>query len=196
MTQARLHTYTGGLTIIVVALALLNWNFAPESANPWIAALITMPLIWLIAGLKMKYTKRYLNDIELKFFVSTVILAGLLLAFSLAAKLIGNLYDIDPTLIKRVREVFLGVVMLYIFNLMPKMIGPRLQGKWSNAAANSLRRFSAWVLVLGALGYIGAWIFAPFSQASNIAHWCVGVAVIIVVLRILFAMLMGRRIPL
>jgi len=194
MTHARLHLSIGSLTIIGIGLALLNWKLAPESANSWIAAIVTLPVIWIIAGLKMKHRARFLSDMEQKFFTTAVILAGLLLTVSLAAKLIGNLYDVDAGIITRIREVFLGIVLLYVFNMIPKMIGPRIEGKCGGSAANSLRRFSAWVLVLGALGYIGAWIFAPISQAGTIAQIFVAGAVIIVAARVVIALISGRRI--
>ena len=194
MTHARLNIYTGSLTFLVIALAVLNWNIAPESARSWIAAMITMPVIWLIAGVKMKFADRgRMTDMERKFFNAAVILAGLLLAFSLTARLAGNLFDIETSLITRARNIFSGFVLLYFANMMPKMIGPALKGKCSNTAANSVRRFSGWVLALGALGYIGAWVFAPMSQTSNIAHGFVGVAVVLVVLRIGYAFLGQRR---
>ena len=194
MTHARLNLYTGSLTFLVIALAVLNWNIAPESARSWIAAMITMPVIWLIAGVKMKFANRArMTDMERKFFNAAVILAGLLLAFSLTARLAGNLFDIETSLITRARNIFSGFVLFYFANMMPKMIGPALKGKCSNTAANSVRRFSGWVLALGALGYIGAWVFAPMSQTSNIAHGFVGVAVVLVVLRIGYAFLGQRR---
>lgn len=188
MTHARLNLYTGSLTFLVIALAIINWNFMPESGPSWIAAMVTMPVIWLIAGVKMKLSDRAkLNEMELKFFSAAVILAGLLLAFSLTARLAGTLFDIETSLIDRARNVFSGFVLLYFANMMPKLIGPALKGKCTNTAANSVRRFAGWALVIGALGYIGAWIFAPMSQASTLAQMILGGAVILVVLRVSFA---------
>lgn len=193
MTHARLNIYTGGLTFIVIVLALLNWNVVSETATAGIAAVVTMLFIWGVVGVKTKLDPRIiLGATERKFFNAAVILAGLLLAFSLSAKLAGNIFDIDATLITRARNVFSGFVLLYFANMMPKMIGPVLTGKCSNTAANSVRRFSGWALAIGALGYIGAWIFAPLSQASNIAHGFVGVAVVLVVLRLGYTFL-GQR---
>jgi hypothetical protein len=192
MTEVRLHTYTGGLTVLVVAFALLNWTVAPENSSSWIAALITMPVIWLVAGFMMRVAKR-IGDLERKFLVAAVVAAGSLMAFSLAMKFLGNISDIDAAVVKRAREVFMGMVLLYFGNFLPKLIGPSLKGRCSNAAAASVRRFSGWVLVIGALGYIGAWLFAPFSQASLIAQWWLGGAVGLVVLRIIAALIGGRK---
>lgn len=194
MTHARLNTYIGSLTFLVIALAIVNWNVAQETATAGIAAVVTMFFIWGVVAVKMKLAPRVkLGTMERKFFNAAVILAGLLLAFSLTAKLAGTLLDIEPSLIERARNVFSGFILLYFANMMPKMIGPALKGKCSNTAANSVRRFSGWVLALGALGYIGAWIFAPLSQTSNIAHGFVGLAVVLVMLRIGYAFLGQRR---
>ncbi|MEP4051460.1 MAG: hypothetical protein ABJN22_04365 [Litorimonas sp.] len=194
MTHARLNLYTGSLTFLVIALAIINWNLTPESASSWIAAMVTMPVIWVVASVKMKLSKRTkLNEMELKFFSAAVIFAGLLLVFSLAMRLAGTLFDIEMSLIDRARNVFSGFVLLYFANMMPKLIGPALKGKCSNTSANSVRRFAGWALVIGALGYIGAWIFAPISQASILAQICVGGAVILVMLRILYAFFMERK---
>lgn len=194
MTSARLNTYTGILTFLVVVLAIANWNVAPDNAAGWIAAIVTMLAIWGVVGVKTKLAPRAgLSDVERTFFTSAVIFAGLLLAFSLAAKLVGTVFDVELALIERARNIFVGFALLYFANLTPKMIGPALKGKCSNAATNSLRRFSGWALALGALGYIGAWIFAPLTLASNIAHICVGAAVILTVLRILLCLVKDRQ---
>ena len=144
MTHARLNIYTGGLTFIVIVLALLNWNVVSETATAGIAAVVTMLFIWGVVGVKTKLDPRIiLGATERKFFNAAVILAGLLLAFSLSAKLAGNIFDIDATLITRARNVFSGFVLLYFANMMPKMIGPVLTGKCSNTAANSVRGVDA-----------------------------------------------------
>jgi len=185
---------TGGLTLLVIGLAMLNWDIAPERSNAWIAAMVTMPVIWVIAGLKMKLAPRVrVNEVENRFFNAAVILAGLLLVFSLAARFLGKTYGLDPSLIERARNVFTGFILLYFANMLPKLIGPALKGKCSSAAAHSVRRFAGWALALGAIGYIGAWLFAPISQTSNIAHGCVGTAVILVALRVSFALIKERQ---
>jgi len=190
MPHARFHIHIGTLTLFVIILALVNWHYVPQNANSWIAALMTMPFIWLTAGIMFRYTTcEHVSDMERKFFVSAVMLSGFLLVFSLAAKLTGHLAGIEPDLIKRAREIFMGLVLLYFGNMIPKFIGPKLKANCSNTEANSVRRFSGWALVLGALGYIGAWVFLPISQASNTAHLCVGVAIGLVIIRILIAIM-------
>lgn len=188
MTHARMHTITGSLTFLVILLALTNWSVAPESANSWIAALITMPVIWGVAAVMMRFqTFQKISAIERKYFVSAVILAALLLAFSLGAKLIGHTTNVEPSLIERARGVSLGFVLLYLGNLMPKVIGPSLKNNCSIASANAVRRFAGFTFVIASLGYIGAWIFAPLARADNIATGIVAGGVLLVVLRILIA---------
>jgi hypothetical protein len=123
----------------------------------------------------------------------------LLLAFSLSAKFVGKTYGLDPSLVDRARNVFSGFVLLYFANMIPKLIGPALTEKCSKPSANSVRRFAGWALVLGAIGYIGAWIFAPLSStsplasASSLSQIFVGTAVILVLFRVLLALRQNRQ---
>ena len=194
MTPSHLHRYTGGLTIFVVLLAVLNLTRVPDAAAASIAACVTMFAIWGVVGLKTKFSSRaHLSEVEQTFFIAAVMFAGLLLLTSLAAKLLGHIYDIDADLLKRGRNVLIGLGLLFFANLMPKMIGPALGTSRTMAAASSVRRFAGWALVLGAIGYIGAYLFAPLSQASILAKLFVGTAVILVGLRVVVARLKARR---
>ncbi len=194
MTHARLHSYAGGLTLLVIALALLNWNIAPERSNSWIAAMGTMPVIWLMAGLKMKMTSRVkLSETEEKFFNATVIFAGLIMAFTLSAKFVGKTYGLDPSFVERARNVSTGFAVLFFANMIPKLIGPPLSEKCSKPSANSVRRFTGWALALGAIGFMGAWMFAPISSASTLSHISLGTAVVLVILRVLLALVKDRK---
>ena len=191
MTHARLHTYLGGLTALITLLALANWNLMPERAMSGIAAVVTMAFIWLAATIKIQLKAgKTINKIDQKFFNSALILAGLLLAFSLAARLTGHIFDLEASLIDRARNIFGGFILLYFANLIPKMIGPALKGKCSNDTANAVRRFTGWALVLG---YIGAWAFAPMTHAGLIATAWLASAVVLVALRVGYAVVVQRR---
>jgi len=119
MTPSHLHRYTGGLTIFVVLLAVLNLTRVPDAAAASIAACVTMFAIWGVVGLKTKFSSRaHLSEVEQTFFIAAVMFAGLLLLTSLAAKLLGHIYDIDADLLKRGRNVLIGLGLLFFANLM------------------------------------------------------------------------------
>ena len=194
MTQSRLHTYLGGLSVLISLLALANWNLMPERAISGIAAVVTMAFIWLVVTVqtkRMACKKR--TEMEKQVYNHAVIFAGLLLAFSLAAHLTGHIFDLETSFIDRARNIFSGFILLYFANLIPKMIGPALKGKCSNTTANAVRRFTGWALVLGYIGYIAAWAFAPITHAGLIATICLGTAVVLLSVRVGYAVLVQRK---
>lgn len=69
----------------------------------------------------------------------------------------------------RLTGVLLGLVIVANANNVPKAIPCRLPVSLHAAEAQSARRFVGWSLVLGGLGYITAWLVAPFGKANAIA---------------------------
>lgn len=113
-------------------------------------------------------------------------LASALLLATLAIKLVSPDY-ISADGAARALGVMLGALVVVVANKVPKMLAP-LTAACSAAAQQALRRLTGWALVLGGLGYIGAWLFAPIGAAPTIALTLLGTAfalVLVCMLRVL-----------
>ena len=88
----------------------------------------------------------------------------------------------------RVLGIMMGALVVMYANSAPKILAP-LTSACSAATAQRLRRFTGWALVLGGLGYMGAWLFAPIAHAAVIGLALLGVPFTMVVLRYLRVLL-------
>lgn len=89
---------------------------------------------------------------------------------------------------QRVLGVMMGALVVLYANSAPKILSP-LTASCSAEGEQALRRFTGWALVLGGLGYMGAWLFAPVAQAAVIALALLELAFALVVVRVLRVLL-------
>ncbi len=106
-----------------------------------------------------------------------LIVAALLIGGSLTLVLLTP-DVISRDLARRLLGVMLGAFVVYYANTVPKVLPPLVRG--NAAAEQSMRRFTAWSIALGGLGYMAAWAFAPLEDANLIAVTCLGGALIVV----------------
>lgn len=92
---------------------------------------------------------------------------------------------------QRVLGVMMGALVVLYANSAPKILSPlsSLTAGCSAEGEQALRRFTGWALVLGGLGYMGAWLFAPIAHAAVIALALLGLAFALVVVRVLRVLL-------
>ncbi len=108
-------------------------------------------------------------------------MAGAMLLASFALNRASPAY-ISVDCAARVLGVMMGALVVMYANSAPKIL-PSLAGSCSAQGEQTLRRFTGWALVLGGLGYMAAWLFAPIANAPAIAMTALGVAFSAVVLR-------------
>ena len=112
-----------------------------------------------------------------------VILAALLLGASLAAKRLSPQY-VNPDLAHRLLGVLMGAVVVIYANTVPKTLTPLLQTRCEPSAAQAVRRFTGWSLVIGGAAYALAWASAPLRIADLLAVSFLGASVLLVAARV------------
>lgn len=108
--------------------------------------------------------------------------AALILAAS-AALALASPGLIDEELARRLWGVIMGAVVVIYANAAPKALTPMARMRCDPATEQALRRFSGWAIVLGGLGYAGAWLLAPIESAALLAIAFLGSALLLVVVR-------------
>ena len=91
---------------------------------------------------------------------------------------------------RRLLGVLLGAVVVAFSNSIPKMLVARARQRCSPGQDQAARRFAGWSMVLGGLGYMLAWIFAPLQVAALIGGAALAIGVALAVLR---CMRLGRN---
>lgn len=71
----------------------------------------------------------------------------------------------------RLMGILMGLIVLVLANEVPKRLVPLERLRVDPAREQTLRRFAARVMVLGALGYTLAYAFAPIAIAATLALW-------------------------
>jgi hypothetical protein len=112
-----------------------------------------------------------------------LILAALLLGTSMAAKRLSPTY-LSPDLSHRLLGVLMGAVVVIYANTVPKALAPLTQTRCDPIAAQAIRRFTGWSLVLGGTAYALAWAFAPLQIADALAVSFLGASVLLVAARV------------
>ena len=72
-------------------------------------------------------------------------------------------------LASRSTGVLMGLVIILFANAMPKTEADSSLASERSPRWRGVRLFAAWSLILGAIGFIAAWIFAPIDIAAYIA---------------------------
>jgi hypothetical protein len=116
-----------------------------------------------------------------------LLIAGAMLLATAALKLASPAY-VNVDCAQRVLGIMMGALVVMYANSAPKVLAP-LTASCSARTEQTLRRFTGWTLVLGGLGYMGAWLFAPMAHAALVALALLGLAFALVVLRYLRVLL-------
>ena len=90
--------------------------------------------------------------------VKSLVVAGAIIALSLAATAARNAGLIEGETVTRVVMGAIGLMLVWYGNSMPKTFVPV-------AKARQVQRVGGWSMVLSGLLYAGLWIFAPLSLA-------------------------------
>lgn len=99
---------------------------------------------------------------------------------------------ISQELASRVWGVILGAIVVLYANAAPKTLTPLARMRCDPATEQAVRRFSGWAIVVGGLGYAGAWLVAPLEHAQLLSIAVLGSALLLVMARY-GLMLAGRR---
>ena len=109
---------------------------------------------------------------------AVILLASAMLAWAAPAYL-------SDDMARRLFGVLLGAVVVAYSNSIPKMLASRARTRCSPAQDQAARRFAGWSMVLGGLGYMLAWMFAPLSMAALLGGAALAIGLALAVLRCL-----------
>ncbi|MFP5391891.1 MAG: hypothetical protein ACLGI6_10155 [Gammaproteobacteria bacterium] len=71
----------------------------------------------------------------------------------------------------RILGVLRGLIVVVLANALPKRLVPLEDLYCDPAREQRLRRFAARVMLLGGLGYMLAYVFAPIAMVHKVAFW-------------------------
>lgn len=101
------------------------------------------------------------------------------LVLPLSVSAIGRQY-FDAATVIRMTGMVMGALLVVWANAMPKMLVPLDRLSCAPAREQALRRFAAWAMVLGGLGYLLAFALAPIAIASTLAICLLAPPVVVV----------------
>lgn len=87
---------------------------------------------------------------------------------------------VSAEMVMRLMGMLMGSAVLVSANAIPKRLVPLARLSCAPAREQTLRRFAAWALVLGGLGYTLAYALAPIAIATTLAICLLAPAVLVV----------------
>jgi hypothetical protein len=114
----------------------------------------------------------------------SLLAAGVIIAISAALSWLAPAY-ISTELSQRLLGALLGAVVVVYSNAIPKMLVARARLRCTPAEDQAARRFAGWSLVLGGVGYMLAWLFAPLAIAALIGGAVLAAALLMAIVRCL-----------
>jgi hypothetical protein len=108
--------------------------------------------------------------------------AALIIGASAALSFASPQY-ISDELARRLVGVMLGLVVVIFANSAPKALTPFASMNCDPATEQALRRFTAWAIVVGGLGFAAIWMFAPLETVKLLSITFLGSALVLVALR-------------
>jgi hypothetical protein len=119
---------------------------------------------------------------------NALVIAALFLGLTAALKLLSP-EQLSEEWVDRLRGVMGGALVVYFSSAASKSLTPLARLR-DPVAEQAIRRFSAWTLTLGGVGYALAWLVAPVRWANEIAVVLLASAVALVMVR--WAVAYGR----
>ena len=111
----------------------------------------------------------------------SLVFAGLFLQASILVKSIGP-SEFSHELSQRLLGFWMGVMVAYFGNSLPKeRPSPACR---NSAAGQGLRRFAAWSITVGGLGFALLSAFAPYEDSGPLAVSFLGACLMLVVFRL------------
>lgn len=172
MTSRTISYYLAAAVLVLsIALAAGNWYLQPERAMAWGTAVLVLGGM----SLALLFVPRRSNDEDARRHAadairSAIVLAGLMMAFSLAAKLATTLGAFDgPDFSRRATMVILAAFFVFTGNALPKTLTPLSALQCSGAKTQAFQRFAGRTWVLTGLAFAIAWLVLPLDLAKPVS---------------------------
>lgn len=111
----------------------------------------------------------------------SLVFAGLFLQASIIVKTMGP-SELSHEMSQRLLGFWMGVIVAYFANSIPKE-RPSVACR-NSAAGQNLKRFAAWSITVGGLGFALLSAFAPYEHSKPLAASFLGACLMLVVLRL------------
>ena len=185
MTPSQnMHGTVGFIAAIVTSIAAIGWVLAPDKANTWVIGVATMAIIWIVVTVigRTRSFNQQSND-ERRYLLWSVAGGGIILSLSMALKLAMALGFDDQVGAKRGLGIFAGIILVFLGNMLPKILSPLLEKRCVPKQVQSIQRLAGWSFALAGLTSIGSWIFLANESASDVTTAVVALALIVIVAR-------------
>lgn len=94
---------------------------------------------------------------------------------------------VEGDLVRRIVGVMSGALVVFYSNYVPKKLIPLAAMRCNPATEQALRRFAGMSMVLGGLGYMLVWMFAPLASAALLGIAVLAGAMALVAVRCVLA---------
>ena len=188
------HSIIALFSIVIMALGAGNWILQPDRAFTWTIGMLTMPFIWIFVAwtLHRRPLSEYGNA-ERKFFILSVFSVGGILTLAMIIRLVDSTTSFSFVGIERVWGIALGLFLLVMGNIVPKILSPLTAKGCSSVEHQASQRFAGWMFVLAGFIQTCLFIFVPLKQASSFALLVLVTVLVLVSLRYLWAMTRGNN---
>ncbi|GEM_PF-1439846 len=170
------------LTVLVAGLGAALWVQRPELSTRWAASVLFLPGAWLAVLLVDKACAQSARRLKTKHeLIRGIASAGGILSLSLIAALAQESYLIDGDVAKRSVGVMLGLLLIFMGNVMPKKLAP-LDSEGARAAkTQATQRFVGWLFVVAGLLYATVWMVVDLEQTAMATLLTFPVACLVIV---------------
>lgn len=121
-----------------------------------------------------------------------LIVAAVYIGLAATIKYLTPAY-VSPELSHRLHNIMAGVLAVIYANAASKTLTPLSTMRCDPITEQAMRRFSAWTLTLGALGYTLAWLILPLESAHVVAVSLLAGSILIVGARYVTVITRGLR---
>lgn len=171
------------LTVLVAGLGTALWIQRPELPSSWAVSILFLPAAWLAVLLVDKACAGHATRLKTRQeLIKAIACAGALLALSLGAAWAKELSLVDGDVTKRFMGVMLGMMLMFMGNVMPKKLAP-LESEGARAAkTQATQRFVGWLFVIAGLLYAAVWMVVDLEQTAMATMLTFPVACLVIVL--------------
>lgn len=173
MPRRTIYTAPAAIAALAaIALAAANWLYEPEKGLVWVMLIIALFVAAAVPSILFR-SQTEKSEFSRKTIERSLFSAFLLLAGVLGFAFLNEIGVLSAGASKRAAGAVIGFVLIATGNALPKIITPTAMRSCDPAKAKATERFAGWVFVLGGIGYVFTWFFAPIESAKL---WSSGIA--------------------
>ncbi|MEL7485984.1 MAG: hypothetical protein AAGJ87_02085 [Pseudomonadota bacterium] len=187
MTIARLQSVIALQFIVSISLALSFWYLTAGKGFALLIGTAFIPVIWLVvATMERRRPLTQYSDDERHYFSMSVIIGGAIIVASQAVQVMNAFGSTENLVVERGWGVLVGLILAAMGNAAPKILPPLDAKTCAGGRRSKLQRFAGLSLLIGGVGYAGAWLFAPIEIANVAAMSICLASVLAIALRAAF----------